>query len=399
MSGLRLLFCLCLLLLFISPARSSSSSTSVYILGLDQNPPGRDAGREWVAICNSGEREIKLEGWSLWTNYGRRGKEIYLHEVSIPPRGIRFFFHSRRWLKNEKMILILRDERGFEIDRSPELTDEKNDNRFWMRTNEGWIFGLQEFEPGGRWKGEVKEIISGNTILFSPLRKAGLQAVRLAGVEEFEPDSPEEEKAIEIIRELCEGREAEIDVDDERPYDEDNRVRAVIFIEGSNLNLKLIERGFGSPLPQPPSEFIPYPDFTFSPEIPRVGRKVSFDASPSWTLDPSAPIIFWRWDFGDGTSGEGEKAFHLFDAPGKYRIELQVEDAGGRKNKRIKELRVFPDLDLNKNGRVESGDLVVIARNFNSPSTTPPFDLLDLNLDGFIDIYDLVILGENFGIY
>jgi chitodextrinase len=57
------------------------------------------------------------------------------------------------------------------------------------------------------------------------------------------------------------------------------------------------------------------------------GATVTFDGSASSSRDGA--ITQWRWDFGDGTGGEGERVAHEFRAPGVYEVTLTVTDADG----------------------------------------------------------------------
>ncbi len=57
------------------------------------------------------------------------------------------------------------------------------------------------------------------------------------------------------------------------------------------------------------------------------GDTVGFDASASRDLDGA--IRTYRWDFGDGTAGEGAKVDHVFARPGTYEVTLTVIDDAG----------------------------------------------------------------------
>ena len=52
------------------------------------------------------------------------------------------------------------------------------------------------------------------------------------------------------------------------------------------------------------------------------GENVTFDGSSSTGSGP----LNYKWDFGDGTAGEGEKASHAYEKPGHYRVSLVVND-------------------------------------------------------------------------
>jgi PKD repeat protein len=58
-----------------------------------------------------------------------------------------------------------------------------------------------------------------------------------------------------------------------------------------------------------------------------VGEKLGFDASAS--TDPDGSIIQYRWDFGDGTEGEGVRVEHAYAKPGSHEIVLTVRDDSG----------------------------------------------------------------------
>jgi PKD repeat protein len=54
---------------------------------------------------------------------------------------------------------------------------------------------------------------------------------------------------------------------------------------------------------------------------------VSADASGS--SDPNGPIASYSWSFGDGSTGSGVTAQHVYAAPGPYTVRLTVVDADG----------------------------------------------------------------------
>ncbi|MEZ5381516.1 MAG: PKD domain-containing protein [Microthrixaceae bacterium] len=56
---------------------------------------------------------------------------------------------------------------------------------------------------------------------------------------------------------------------------------------------------------------------------------VSFNGSAS-TANGGVPVSVYEWDFGDGTSGSGPTATHLYSTPGTYVVKLTVQDSGGR---------------------------------------------------------------------
>jgi len=53
-----------------------------------------------------------------------------------------------QWLDNSEEAITLRDSKGEEIDKTLVVSDNENDNRYWMRNNSEWIFGVKELEKG-----------------------------------------------------------------------------------------------------------------------------------------------------------------------------------------------------------------------------------------------------------
>ncbi|MEA4937402.1 MAG: PKD domain-containing protein [Paludibacter sp.] len=59
------------------------------------------------------------------------------------------------------------------------------------------------------------------------------------------------------------------------------------------------------------------PDFSYSPELPKAGEKVSF-------TNLTEGDETWSWTFGDGGSSTAENPTHTFKKPGKYNVTLSV---------------------------------------------------------------------------
>ena len=59
-----------------------------------------------------------------------------------------------------------------------------------------------------------------------------------------------------------------------------------------------------------------------------VGQKVSFDGSKS--ENPTENKMSFRWDFGDGQFGEGEKVDYVYQGPGDYKVTLAVDNQEGQ---------------------------------------------------------------------
>ncbi len=58
----------------------------------------------------------------------------------------------------------------------------------------------------------------------------------------------------------------------------------------------------------------------------RAGEAIRFDAGGS--ADPDGEILFYAWDFGDGTGGDQPAMEHTYWRPGTYSVALTVRDDG-----------------------------------------------------------------------
>ena len=84
----------------------------------------------------------------------------------------------------------------------------------------------------------------------------------------------------------------------------------------------------------------PHAGFQFAPTTVFVGISVTFDGSTS--SDPDGSIASYAWDFGDGSTGTGIQAVHVFAAKGTFQIRLTVVDNDGLSNQTTRTLAV-PD--------------------------------------------------------
>jgi len=72
---------------------------------------------------------------------------------------------------------------------------------------------------------------------------------------------------------------------------------------------------------------LPTASFTFSPSTPKVNEIVTFNASASF--DPDGSIVSYKWGFGDGGTGTGKIATHVYTSFGTYTVTLNVTDTDG----------------------------------------------------------------------
>ncbi|MEA3432594.1 MAG: PKD domain-containing protein, partial [candidate division WOR-3 bacterium] len=300
------------------------------------------SGNEWIALYNSGQVEVDISGWTLETTHGKTVTVTIPQGTIIPSKGYWNYIHKKQWLDNEDELIILKDSEGVKVDRTLMASDRDNDNRYWTRYPDGldtnsdsdWRFREHILSKGIMRSGTVKYVGDGDTIdiIFAPENKdiRGIQRIRLVGIDAPELDTVEGKKVKELVEKMCLGKVVEIEVDDERQYDKYHRILAVLYIDALNLNSYLLREGYATPLVISPSKFIPYASFTYSPEKMVVNQAIKFDASSSYSLDPDAVIISYKWNFGDDTVGEGKVMNHSYSSSGDYTAALTVVDSDGK---------------------------------------------------------------------
>ena len=120
-----------------------------------------------------------------------------------------------RWLDNIEEAIILRNAKGEEVDRTPVVSDTENDNRYWIRNNSEWTFGVKELEKGELWSGYIRNVVDGDTVDVS-FSIYGIQRVRLVGINTPEIGEEGYEEAKEFVNRTCLGEEVKLDVDDKK---------------------------------------------------------------------------------------------------------------------------------------------------------------------------------------
>jgi PKD repeat protein len=83
----------------------------------------------------------------------------------------------------------------------------------------------------------------------------------------------------------------------------------------------------------------PVASFAFSPADPKTGQEVFFNAAAS-SASAGRAIVSYAWDFGDGSTGTGSTARHVFNRAASYAVTLTVFDSAGRKGVASKMVQV-----------------------------------------------------------
>jgi len=90
--------------------------------------------------------------------------------------------------------------------------------------------------------------------------------------------------------------------------------------------------------PPPPVNKRPVASFTFSPESPKTGERVTFDASASY--DPDGEITLYHWELEKGSIRTGVRVTYIFRKAGSYPVTLTVEDDQGARSSETKTVTV-----------------------------------------------------------
>jgi len=119
---------------------ASSGSGTVVINEVELNPPGDDRDNEWVELYNSGDNHVDVSRWVLQSTCGGRVKSIVIPSkcVIIPPKNFCVVVGCSQWLDNEEELVILQNATGVEIDRTPYLDDNRNNDCAWSRYPDGY---------------------------------------------------------------------------------------------------------------------------------------------------------------------------------------------------------------------------------------------------------------------
>lgn len=101
-----------------------------------------DEAEQWIELYNSGSGEVDISDWAVCP-IRDPSKEIDIEDGTIISAKGFFIISSSSWLDSEGDSIILKDENGNEIDRTPFLTDTDEDDCAWTRYPDGgpeWMF-------------------------------------------------------------------------------------------------------------------------------------------------------------------------------------------------------------------------------------------------------------------
>jgi len=311
-------------LLFGLESRTLSASSGVEIYAFDQNPAGSDKGNEWVTLYNPTNESVDIGNWILQTTHDSVVTETIPEGTMLNSGSYYIYSSPYQWLDNEDESIILKDSEGKEVDRTPVLSDTKDDNRCWVRKNSEWVFEVKEEfgkpttpmpsytpKPINTSKfgesGIVIKVVDGDTFDVE-----GIGRIRLADVNTPEIDTEEGKEAKEYVKGLCYGKKVYLDIDDIHITGKYGRIVAVVYVPYNethyvNLNQLLLKEGYAEARDYPnefnpdewirsPLEYIaltptPSPALTPAPTLIPSPSPV-YTPSPSPTPTPGFELLF-----------------------------------------------------------------------------------------------------------
>jgi endonuclease YncB( thermonuclease family) len=110
---------------------------SIVINEVELNPPGTDEGNEWVELFNPTSNPIDISNWTLSNRHGDTESRIMPQGTIIGAGGYLIYTFPVQWLDNVNESVSLKDSGKNEVDQTPVLDDNSNDDRTWQRYPNG----------------------------------------------------------------------------------------------------------------------------------------------------------------------------------------------------------------------------------------------------------------------
>ena len=129
------------------PAHAQTISDHVVINEVDTNPFGDDSKSisEWVELYNPTDFDVDLSGWKIASTTVLKKTLTITDGTIISPDQILKFNHEKLWFTDSNESVELRNPVDDVIDKTPSITDLKNDFLSWQRSYDGysnWEFSL-----------------------------------------------------------------------------------------------------------------------------------------------------------------------------------------------------------------------------------------------------------------
>lgn len=113
---------------------------NVVINEVDINPPGDDSKSvsEWIELYNPTDSNIDLSGWSVASTTILKKTMTIPSGTVIKPGQFLTYSYQSLWFTDVSESIELRDKNNVVIDKTPAITDLKNDFTSWQRIYDGF---------------------------------------------------------------------------------------------------------------------------------------------------------------------------------------------------------------------------------------------------------------------
>ena len=144
-------------------------SDNVVINEVDTNPFGDDSMTvaEWVELYNPTDSDVDLSGWEIASTTVLKKTLTIPDGVVISPGKFLTYTYEKIWFTDSNESVELRNSDGIIIDKTPLITDLKNDFSSWQRSYDGysdWEFSLSS---AGGSNGQYVDVVESSPVVVT----------------------------------------------------------------------------------------------------------------------------------------------------------------------------------------------------------------------------------------
>ena len=112
---------------------------NVVINEFEANPEGNDTNNEWIELFNPTFDQIEVSGYEIKKLVNGNETTLFVvpNGTTLAPFEFLVITDLEAALNNDDLVLVLYDVNSNEIDRTPSLSDDQNDNNCWARVPNG----------------------------------------------------------------------------------------------------------------------------------------------------------------------------------------------------------------------------------------------------------------------
>ncbi|MFB5624486.1 MAG: lamin tail domain-containing protein, partial [Nitrosopumilus sp.] len=134
-----IVFSILLIVGILVPAYAQTAD-HVVINEVDINPPGDDSASisEWIELYNPTDSSIDMSGWSIASTTILKKTMTIPSGTVIQPGQFLTYSYQNVWFTDVSESVELRDENNVVIDKTPAISDIKNDFTSWQRIYDGF---------------------------------------------------------------------------------------------------------------------------------------------------------------------------------------------------------------------------------------------------------------------